>query len=41
VIGLSSDQVPEETLDKKKLYADMVAAYLADFSSQWLGFSLL
>ena len=38
VIGLSSDQVPEETLDKKKLYADMVAAYLADFSSQWLGF---
>ncbi len=38
VIGLSADQVPGETLDKKKLYADMVAAYLADFTSQWLGF---
>jgi type VI secretion system protein ImpL len=38
VIGLSSDQAPEETLDKKQLYNDMLAAYLADFSSQWLGF---
>jgi type VI secretion system protein ImpL len=38
VIGLSADQVPEEALDKKKLYADMVAAYLADYSSRWLAF---
>jgi type VI secretion system protein ImpL len=38
VIGLSAGQVPEETLDKKKLYQDMQAAYLADFSTQWLGF---
>jgi|WetSurMetagenome_2_1015567.scaffolds.fasta_scaffold00565_14 type VI secretion system protein ImpL len=38
VIGLSADQVPGEALDKKKLSADMTAAYLADFTSQWLGF---
>ena len=38
VIGLSADQVPGETLDKKKLYADMVAAYITRLASQWLGF---
>ena len=38
VIGLSPDDVPTEALDKKQLYNDMLAAYLADFSSQWLGF---
>jgi type VI secretion system protein ImpL len=38
VIGLSEGDVPEAALDKKKLYADMVAAYMADFKQQWLGF---
>jgi type VI secretion system protein ImpL len=38
VIGLSEGDVPEAALDKKKLYADMVAAYLTDFKQQWLGF---
>jgi type VI secretion system protein ImpL len=38
VIGLSADDVPKESLDKKQLYNDMLAAYLADFSSQWLVF---
>lgn len=38
VIGLSENDVPEAALDKKKLYADMVAAYLTDYKAQWLGF---
>lgn len=38
VIGLSADDVPKDALDKKQLYNDMLAAYLADFSSQWLAF---
>jgi len=38
VIGLADAEVPEASLDKKKLYDDMVAAYLADFKTQWLGF---
>ncbi len=38
VIGLADADVPEASLDKKKLYDDMVAAYLADFKLQWLGF---
>jgi type VI secretion system protein ImpL len=38
VIGLSEGDVPEAALDKKKLYADMVVAYLADYKTQWLGF---
>jgi type VI secretion system protein ImpL len=38
VIGLSEGDVPEASLDKKKLYADMVGAYLTDYKSQWLGF---
>jgi type VI secretion system protein ImpL len=38
VIGLSADQVPGASIDKNQLYDDMVAAYCADFKSQWLSF---
>jgi len=38
VLGLSGDQAPEVTVDTKKLYNDMTAAYLVDFKKQWLDF---
>jgi len=38
VLGMSKDQTPDVSVDTKKLYDDMVAAYLVDFKMQWLGF---
>jgi type VI secretion system protein ImpL len=38
VLGLSPDQFADAGVDTKKLYDDMVAAYLQDFKTQWLAF---
>lgn len=38
VIGMTADQMPEGAIDTKKLYNDMVAAYLADLKTRWLDF---
>jgi type VI secretion system protein ImpL len=38
VIGLAEGQSPETGVDTKKLYADMVAAYLSDLKTKWLDF---
>jgi type VI secretion system protein ImpL len=38
VLGMSGDQSPEAAVDTKKLYNDMIAAYLVDFKAQWLAF---
>jgi type VI secretion system protein ImpL len=38
VIGLSEKDFPEESLDKKKLYDDMLRAYTEDFEKKWLDF---
>jgi type VI secretion system protein ImpL len=38
VIGMSEGQYTETGVDTKKLYADMVAAYLADLKTRWLDF---
>jgi len=38
VLGMSKDQSLDVGVDTKKLYDDMIAAYLVDFKTQWLGF---
>ena len=38
VIGLTKDDVPEASIDKRKLFDEMQAAYLADFRKQWCDF---
>ncbi len=38
VLGLSPDQFNDAGIDTKKLYDDMIAAYLQDFRTQWLTF---
>jgi type VI secretion system protein ImpL len=38
VLGMAKDQAPEGGIDTRKLYDDMIAAYLVDFKAQWLGF---
>ncbi|NLD98974.1 MAG: type VI secretion system membrane subunit TssM, partial [Fibrobacter sp.] len=38
VIGLTKDEYRNSNVDNKKLYEDMIVAYLNDFKSQWLKF---
>jgi type VI secretion system protein ImpL len=38
VIGLTKDDVPEASIDKRKLFDEMEVAYINDFQKQWCEF---